>query len=363
VESFGPVMSAPKFVPIFFANDTPSIVTQATAFYAGVGATSYWQAVTSEYGVGPVVSSTPVNLLETPSGTIDDTQIQSWLINKFNDPTFPQPDQNTLYIVNYPSSVTVSMAGGAQGTAYSCQEFGGYHSDFTLSNGLDVAYAVVPRCNNFGNLSGIDDLTGAGSHEIIEAVTDPFPNSNTPGYAEPDEAHIFWLLALGGGEVGDMCAQNPDAFTKFPGFPFTVQRSWSNKAAASSHNPCQPPVPGTVYFNSVPEENDDIVLNLGQTITMKGNKIPLGQTKTINLDLFSEGDTGGPWSVKVMDGSALMGGAPGLDLSLNKNQGQNGEKLQLTITALKASQYKVEVYYIISTSGQSTNLWVGLVGN
>jgi hypothetical protein len=42
----------------------------------------------------------------------------------------------------------------------------------------------------------------------------------------------------------------------------------------------------------------------------KGVKIPVGQSKTIELDLFSDGDTGGPWLVDVKDYSAQQPGQP-----------------------------------------------------
>jgi len=118
-------------------------------------------------------------------------------------------------------------------------------------------------------MSGIDAVTATGSHEIVEAATDPFPQSMgaAPGYSQPDEAHLYWLFGLGGGETGDMCAQQPGAFTKFAELPYVVQRTWSNIAAKQGHDPCVPPLPGEVFFNSVPVLNDTITFNIGQTIT------------------------------------------------------------------------------------------------
>lgn len=61
---------------------------------------------------------------------------------------------------------------------------------------------------------------------MIEAVTDPFPDSQ-PGYGQVDEGHLYWAFVIGGGELGDLCAQDRDAFTKFPGLDYVFQRSWS----------------------------------------------------------------------------------------------------------------------------------------
>src|SRR5262249_42285690 len=148
------------------------------------------------------------------------------------------------------------------GAQKSCESFGGYHDSITLDEAhgaRDVAYAVVPRCPSFGHLHGVDALTAAESHELIEAATDPYPMTN-PAFLEPDQAHLSWLLALGGGEVGDMCAQSPGAFTKFAELPYVVKRSWSNTAAMNSHDPCVPAPPDEVYFNSVPELGDSVTI-------------------------------------------------------------------------------------------------------
>jgi hypothetical protein len=227
---------------------------------------------------------------------------------------------------------------------------------------MDVAYVVVPHCANFGGLKGIDSITATESHELIEAATDPFPTS-TPAYGQTDEAHLYWLFVLGGGEVGDLCAQNADAFTKFAELPYTVQRTWSNKAALAGHDPCVPKLPGSVYFNAVPVLSDTIALNVGGTARMKGVKIPVGGSKTIDVDLFSDGDTKGTWNVEARDFATLSGGTANLKLTLDRNSGQNGEKLHLTIEVVKASQYKAESFLLLSSQGARQNMWVGLVGN
>ncbi len=224
---------------------------------------------------------------------------------------------------------------------------------------MSVAYAVVPQCKNFDNIKGIDAVTAPESHELIEAVTDPYPMDD-PAYVEPDDAHIYWDLALGGGEVGDMCAQFPGVFTKFAGLNHTVQRTWSNKAALAGTDPCVPELPGEVYFNTVPVLNDNVTFpGIG---TMRGVNIAVGATKTIELDLFSQGDTGAPWNVTVQDYAQLMGQQPSMTFSLDNTTGQNGQKLHLTITVLSKAQYGVGIFMITSSLGQVRSEWLGLVG-
>lgn len=345
----GPVLTAPKIVPIVFANDDATIKNQIEDFTSSIGASEYWKASTSEYGVGVAVGLPKIEIPENAPANITDEAIQQFLADRItNDPTFPEPDGQTLYAVFYPTGTEISLQGET-----SCQSFGGYHAEFPFGGGA-VPYAVVPRCNNFGGLNGIDMVTGAGSHEYVEAVTDPFPYNN-PAYAQPDGAHLFWLFAIGGGETGDMCAQNQGAFTKFPDLDYVVQRSWSNASAKAGHDPCLPALDGHVYFNAVPVLKDTI--HLGQGFSTKGVKILEGESKTIDVQLFSDGPTGGPFSVSAFDPNQQ------LDLSFDQDYGQNGQTLHLTITVNQASQYNAEVFYLISDNGIDQNLWIGLVGN
>ena len=359
----GPVLAQPRIVPVFFSNDDPDYVAQLEDFLSKVGATQYWAANTQEYGIGPATSTAPVLLTETATGTTTDDAIQTWLSGKLNgnDPAWPVADANTVYALHYPTGLTITEQG-----SQSCQDFGGYHSNITLDanhGNLNVAYAVVPRCGDFDGLTGVDSVTAAESHELLEASTDPYPNVD-PAYASVDDGHFYWSIALGGGETGDMCAQQLSSFTTFPELAYTVQRAWSNKAAAAGHDPCVPSLPGEVYFNAAPEMSDTIDLNImGGSAVFKGVKVPVGQTKTIPIDLFSDADTGGPWDVQVIDYAQLSGQPSQLDLSLDETSGQNGQKLHLTIGVPKATQYGVELFFVISSMGNTQNAWIGIVGN
>lgn len=360
VKELGPVLQAPNLIPVFFMGDDPNIDTQLTQFVDTIGTGNYWSAVVSEYGIGPATAQPPIMLSEAAPTNTSDSAIQTWLKGKLADPMsgFPAHTKNDLYVLFYPDGTSITL----QGTQ-SCVDFGGYHNDTKLDDGTLAAYAVVPRCSDFDGFTGIDAVTAGGSHEIIEGVTDPYPQDN-PAYDQPDINHFYWEFALGGGEVGDMCAQNPGAFQTFPDVGFVVQRTWSNKAAKASHDPCVPYVMGAgPYYNSVPHMVDDISI---MGATLKGVSIPVGGSKTVEVDLFSDGDTGGPWSVFALDGNQLMGGSPQLSFSWNKTTGQNGEKLYLTITVEQASNFNAELFYVFSSlSGNPNdgNLWVGFVGN
>jgi hypothetical protein len=377
----GPVLMAPKIVPVFFADDDAATVTSLADFVSKVGATNYWKTIVTEYGGSAATGETPIMLTaaDNPPATYDDSQIQAWLAGKLNanDPAFGTPDANTLYALFFPQGVTITLGGGGGGpdagadaggfgVAKSCQSFGGYHDNIQLDanhQSLTVAYAVMPRCANFGQLTGLDAITGPASHEFMEATSDPYPSSN-PAYAQLDTPHFYWSSIAGGGEIGDMCVPDPTAFTKFPELmSYEVQRGWSNKSIKAGHNPCVP-APTTPYFNSVPIQPDTVMISTrGTVITTKGVRIMAGQSKTIEVDLFSDAPTSGPWLLSALDGAQLRGQTPQLKFAFDKASGQNGDKRQLTITVMTASTRMRETFAIISKLGPDSFYWLGVVSN
>jgi len=358
----GPVLKDPKIQPIFFSNDDPDYVAKVTDFVTLLGPTNYWAAVTSEYGVGPSTALPAVQLPEAATGTISDADVEAWLAAKLNadDPAFAVPDADTVYAIIYPTGLTISSGG-----SFSCQSFGGYHSNLALDANhanKQVAYIVLPRCADFGPIHDIDAVTGALAHELVEAATDPYPMTN-PAWAQTDSAHIFWVRALGGGETGDLCAQDPESFTVFDELPYVVQRSWSNKAAAMGHDPCQPTKPGDVYFQATPVLTDTITYGGGGfQANVKGVKIPVGESRTVDLQLFSDAPTDGPISVHADDFTALIGGTPHLYFDFDAKQGLNGQTLHMTITVDSAGKKNTELFYVVTEYAGQQNIWVGVVG-
>lgn len=365
VNSGGPVLAHPRFVPVTFSNDDGSDAAASVDFTQKVGATAYWSAL-GEYGVGSGSGTAVVALTETAPTTLSDSDIQTWLAGKLNgnDPAWPAPDANTLYVLYYPVTTTITLPNGGGGTASSCTQFGAYHSNITLDathSNMNVAYAVIPRCTTFGPLSGLDAITGPASHELLEAATDPYPQV-TPAYQNVDDADLAWMFVLGGGELGDLCAQQSTSFTKFAELPdYTVQRFWSNASAAAGHDPCVPELPNEVYFQSAPVLPD--MISLSGLPPLNGVTIPVGQSKVISVQLFSDAPTSGPWTVAALDYAQLFGGTPALSFAFDKTTGQNGSVLKLTITAVRAGQQGAEPFILTSKLGAATSLWIGVVGN
>lgn len=359
----GPVLKTPKLVPIFYAEDDPTTVASVKDFLSKLGATNWWKTWSTEYGVGSLTIADPIVLPDSLPPTWDDANIQADLQARLTTSDggpgeLPLPDGQTIYTYIFPPGVNITEtgtptdAGAPEGGLYddggvNCT-VGGYHSDMIVGSGnTDVAYAVIPHCDIFGPITGLDVITGTMSHEIAEACTDPYPNGN-PAYSQVDTPHAYWsVVGVGIGEVGDMCEVNygvNGSFVKYSDFAYTVQRIWSNKAAKAGTDPCVPPVSGSVYYQSYPIMTDTVTISSRYfgTYMALGEEIPVGGSKTIELDLASTAPTSGPWSVEPFDQSAT--GNTYLNFAFEECggastcTGENGTKLHLKITVVKAGR-------------------------
>jgi hypothetical protein len=342
----GPVMTAPKIVPVFFAGDT-TMQPQVEAFLAMLPGSSYWHATTSEYGVGDVSVGTTIVTSDTPPTT--DTALESWLAANLDGThagwTY---DPNVIYSVYLPAGVVLQTQFGT-----SCQAFGAYHSETSNASGK-ITYALMPRCGG-----SVGSLTAASSHEFIEAVTDPLPFT-MGAFQDMDPEHAVWGLTPGA-EIGDMCEYVATAYMTFGSF--RVQRTWSNAAAAAGHDPCVP-APTTPYQGAAPMLVEDLTVTGGEDtpVATKGVQVPLSTSKTIDVVLFSDAETA-DFTVHATDASAISGGAAELMFAWDKTTGHNGDTLHLTITRKTAGQGGSEFLVAVGQPGMSTSLWWGLVGN
>jgi hypothetical protein len=363
----GVIDSHPKIVSVSFAGDP--LEADIDTFAAAIGTTTYWGDRTKEYGIAPL---SPVGRIHDPTvwpASTDDSQIQAWLIGQLDDPDagWPAADKDTIFALYFPPGV--SITNHSQGLPASCgtptaPTWHGYHDNVTLPGGQLVPYAIISRCDSIPedpSATGIQYVSAVTSHEVIEAITDPFVTIGQLGYFGTDPDHLAFELATGA-ELGDMCALVGNAFYTPPDFPYVVQRIWSNSVARTGHDPCLPEPAGQVYFNSVPVLPDTIrvpsIYGVGRQ-TSKGVKIPKGQKGTVEVDLFSEAPTPGPWTVRAFE----TDGASDLSFSFDKSTGQNGDKLKLTITVAETSVQGAEAFIIVSTLGTQLSFWAGFVGN
>jgi hypothetical protein len=360
VNSGGSVIASPKLVAISFMNDPlqPDVDKFASDL---VSSPNYWNGAVGEYGVGPIAQSF-FHANETPAASLADADVRTWLADKIqNDATFPKPDESTIYALFYPSGTNVSSLGGV-----TCEEFQGYHDSFPLGSSGDVIYAIVPRCAPppVQGVTDADQMTAEASHEVIEAATDPLPSSK-PAYITVDANSHAWEL-LAGGEIGDLCGAYPNVFYVPPGFDHLMQRVWSNANAAASHDPCEPILGGapTPYFNSAPVFGDTITVEVaGIPTKTQGVKLQVGAETTIEIDLYSDGPTSGPWTLSAVDiSSEFFGEKPALQLTFDQTTGQNGDKVNLTIKYLRPVLGGAP-FWIQNDLGGAQTFWLGAVNN
>lgn len=371
----GPVLTSPKVYLVFY----PSYPFEAAiqAFTQAMTTSPYWTATTSEYGVGALSYGGTTDLQTPAPSLISQADLHAWVGTQIQNGAFGPPDPQAVYTIHFPMGTKITQPNPispAFGTVDSCTAFGGYHSNVAVNLGdagtTSFAYAVIPTCGI------LDSVTETLSHEWIEAATDPqvtaagvFTLNGGPNSAffMPDQDHTVWGL-LGGGEAADLCLPegNIIRFTP-PDLKQRVQRSWSNKSAMASHDPCVP-LATEPFFDSAPvlDETVSFESTLTGKITTKGIKIARDESKTIEVDLFSDADTGGPWKVVAEDLLATVyanyGLKPTMSFEWDRTQGQNGEKLHLTITVTGPSLIAgAHAFMITSWLKNRVAVWPGLV--
>ena len=358
----GGVQTQPKLVAVTYDDDPWR--PDDEAFLGGLGGTAFWSAAGAEYGVSAAVLTTSVHLAGSAPASITEGGIATTLAGYLDGshPEFPVPDANTTYFLFYPEQTVI----GDSTTGQSCLDFGAYHS-FTSAAGGTVSYAVVPTCT-YDHVSTLETLTVSASHEALEAATDPF---GTGYWNATGDADGVWDLVAPGGELGDFCEFQPDQVDTVDGGGYAVQRTWSNAAAAASHDPCVP-APSGAFFAAAPELSDhaSITVGIGFVVKTQAVKVGVGTTRTITLDLFSDGDTGGPFTISARDGaSTFFAHAPvEVTATLDRTSGVNGEKVHLTIDHVKPGNSLYfgtggSVMFVVAKKGSREFWWPVWVAN
>jgi len=345
----GPIIAAPKIVPIFFAAD--ELQGSIESFLDALAASSYWSDVTTEYGVGaPSIGESIVVSTPAPASTTDD-ELATWLVTQTDGAHegWPQADADTIFTLFYPATTAISVH-----DKDSCSWWDGYHKEDTTTEAGTLVYAVLARCT-----PSLDDLTVATAHELVAAATDPYYYTD-PAYSFTDDAHFAWTMATVG-EVNDLCLFEPGVDAQLVG-DFVVPRSWSNERADLGLDPCIPPVDGP-YYGAQFASPEPVVMHVGSfSVATEGVHVGVGETKAIDIALYSDGPTD-DIELQAFDESHYWGGTKQLDLALDPPSGKNGDVVHLTITALEAGSYGGSLVFLKSTLGATGHVWLGFVEN
>lgn len=356
----GPVIKAPKVVPIVFSGDP--LASKITEFTTKLATSAYWKEVGSEYGVGPITPLPAIVVTEPAPAAITSAQIETWLQGKLTGatPDFGAPDPDTLYAVYYPASTKITMEGAGE-LGQSCEGYGGYH--FEIAAGATrVGYTVLPRC------SDIEELTVAASHEYFEWATDPFPESK-PAFNKVDDPHWAWQATMIG-ELGDLCTFLDRDNLQPADIGYVVQRQWSNKASLAGKYPCAP-AKKAPYLQAIAIAEDDAVVpdygKVSSYIHTKAVRVAPGTTRKVDVLVYS--DQGGTAQVplRAMSYDELYGGRGGGEKSgytftLEESYGKVGSTVTLNIKAPKDPSYDL-LMMLAYTSQTSAHYWPILVVN
>jgi hypothetical protein len=251
----GPILANPEIVTVTFPGY--AFESDVQAFGAWVPGSAWLPAVGAEYGIGAATASAVVLTSDAAPASASDATTRALLDARVADGTLPTPGANTLFVLYYPPSTTVT---GFDGGPICNGVLGGYHWEGSIG-GRNTPYAVVPVCST--GAQAVFYAEAAAGHEIVEAVTDPFPLS-APAWAITDESSPWAMLA---GEVADLCE-----VIKFDHEgAFYASRSWSNAAAAAGTNPCAPD-PGGVFYDTsaTPSTVQHVAPGASVTFTLRG---------------------------------------------------------------------------------------------
>ena len=355
VDSGGPVLASPRWAVITFPGDP--LASDINAFLTSLGTSSYWNTAVGQYGVG-AASEVAVPVSDTAPATIDDAGIQQYLSAHLSPLAsgWPAPDANTVYVLYYPDATTVATTCTASLAAY--------HSSFIFGT-MPVSYAVIPRCGVQYNQDPLDELTALSSHELAESATDPqFPSS--PAYATASD--YGWQSLFGGGEIADLCQYLPGSVLVEPQLGYLVERVWSNTEAAAGHDPCVPQPDGDIFFDAAPETTDTVTLSFTKDlpdVTTPGLYIPVHSTRTVDVQLFSDGPTD-PIVVSASEQPIYAAAEQPADLSFSwdRTTGSNGDTLHLTITVDADSYGEGHEYFVITSQvGDLQEPWPVVIAN
>jgi hypothetical protein len=259
------------------------LAAQLGTFCSKLVTSQWWSTVTSEYALGAPRGCVHLvgGALASPA-TLDDMQMRQYIASAIDAaPSPPSPDGQTMYLLYLPPGV--QFAGNNN-----CS-FNGYHEPYL---GGGDGWGVVMRCQ-FDFSSMLESLTIVGSHEVLEAATDPDGTTGWglyPTAAEPWTQSV-WLPYSAGYpvEVADFCIS-----THVEEDGVWYQRSLSNVAAAKGDDPCVPALPVPYYSVTIP--HDWYAIAPGQSVD-----IPITGWSTAPTDR---------WEVVVTQAEASTPGPP-----------------------------------------------------
>ena len=275
----GPVIANVHVVPVFWGGSVSSAVTSGIAdFYVAVTDSAHFDLFkeydttvldyAGQQGTNQQIrrGTAQAGITITPANTktsITDQEIQTELQHQISAGVLPVQTSNNIYMIHFPSSITISLPDGNGGTATSCSQFCAYHS--TIAGNTATLYGVIPDvtagscalgCGPTGG--GFNNTTSVASHELVEATTDA-----QVGLATANAPPLAWYDPQGqNGEIGDICNGTQGTINSH-GKTWTVQQEWSN-----THGACLTEPTANDFYISLSPGNLNVAAGSSATFTI-----------------------------------------------------------------------------------------------
>ncbi len=329
VDIGGAVLATPKIVTVTWSADPNAAALEA--FDDAIGASAYFAATTSEYGIAAGASGGHASITTPPPATLSDTALDTLVAQQVGAAPgsgWPVNDPNTMYVVFIPEATELTSSGSD-----ACSVEDGYHDETYTKTIAHIVYAVIDeRCHD-SKTGVIAFSTEVASHEVVEASTDPHTQTDF-AWAGFDQNHWAWeVWNTRQDELADACEYFDEANYQSPAsFDYWLQRSWSNASGAAGHDPCVP-VPSGAYFNVAALAPETItVMTTKKSVTTHGYSILVGQKKTIQLGAYSDGPLA-PWTLTVVEGDGFSTPNPArLTIAQSSTSAQNGDTIGVDVT-------------------------------
>lgn len=298
----GPTLASSTVITVSFAGDTNA--APVDTFVAWLGQSGWLAKTAGEYGIQSLAHAAAVTLPDTAPSSIADDAIANLLTARVADGTLPTAPSTGpyVYLVLFPAGTDVTHLGS---DACSPNPGDGFH-DVVLDGASQLPIIVLPTCDpRFGAiLSDIAVMQLDAARLLVDTVTDPWIHSE-PAFALADITNPW---ASFGSEVGDLCWGR--FVDEGPGY--TLQRVWSDRAAAAGGDACTPS--SGVAF--------------GVSVTPSGlPSLQVGAPMSFTVTGWSE-DAVPDWTVQATPWI----GDYAIEASLDRTTMNNGQMATLTVT-------------------------------
>lgn len=332
----GPFIRRPRVVTITFAGDSAGLVARLERFGEAITRTNWWRTVSEEYCakagdcIGEGQPGLAVRLEETLPADVHVDELGERLVGHAKAGRFGTIDADTVLLVYLPKGVTLRDAtvpryceGGPRAV----------HRALRVEKHA-VGLAIVPRCGDEAT------LTGTASHELLEVAANP--DAARRGFAFKPQPATEGFLS-GGVELVDPCVLLLRGRNRATEHGRTMQRAWSNRAAAEGTDPCVPHVGSAPFVALVPEQPS---VHL---------KIP-GEHVKATFEAAASGEVRG-WKVSVLDLTGTQDAEHYVDVALDRAYVMPGQRVTLTIVLRKRPPEGRSIVGLVSSAGQSDYLW------